>query len=184
MQQRVERQQNKTEPLSTIRVVGSSSRALSADARVLGLSARPESTCSTVHCVSPWCSRRMVGSPQSADEGRAATAACQQHEPCIGRGKHRRRSAHTSTSKLMGSAACVVFNTRHRQMRIVLHVQPRRSSRSLSLVQYANRSKAFAASRSWGLSASALRSSSAPRSIWPSRQRVSPRSRCSVLSIQ
>ena len=44
--------------------------------------------------------------------------------------------------------------------------------------------RAFAASRSSGLSASALRSSSAPRSIWPSRQRVSPRSRCSVLSIQ
>jgi hypothetical protein len=55
---------NKTEPLSTIRVVGSSSRALSADATVLGLTARPESTCST---------------------------------------------AHTSTSKLLGSAACVVF---------------------------------------------------------------------------
>ena len=39
-------------------------------------------------------------------------------------------------------------------------------------------------SRSSGLSASSLRSSSAPRSTWPSRERVSPRSRCSVLSIQ
>jgi hypothetical protein len=48
-----------------------------------------------------------------------------------------RQIVHTSVPGSRG------LHPRHRQMRMVLHVQPRRSSRSLSLVQCANRFQGF-----------------------------------------
>jgi hypothetical protein len=113
---------SKIRPSRSQRVVGSSSRALSADATVLGLTARPESTCSTAHCRVTLCSRRMVGSRNPADDGRAATTACQQHEPWYWSQKHRRRSCAHLHKQAPGVCSLRGLHPRHRQMRIVLHV--------------------------------------------------------------
>ena len=76
------------------------------------------------------------------------------------------------------TALSMTHHTNYFVVRDTWGVSGRSCPRSLGLVQRARIiSKAFAASRSSGLSASALRSSVAPRSIWPSRQRVRPKSR-------